>query len=61
MNNVKLTYPSDRTKAGEIMNGFKPLIDVNAPRRSKMVAAYRWFQVIIVLAFIGGLLYRGLL
>ena len=42
---------------------FLPLNDYAkpAPRRSKMVAAYRWFQVIIVLAFIGGLLYLGLI
>lgn len=31
------------------------------PRRSKLVAAYRWFQVVVALALIGGLFYRGVL
>ena len=39
-------YSKEQTKAGELMNGFKPLIDVNAPRRSNMVAVYRWFAVV---------------
>lgn len=47
MNNVKLTYPNERTKAGELMKGFKPLIDINAPRRSNMVMIARWFAVVV--------------
>lgn len=46
MNNIKLIYPNERTKAVELMSGFKPLIDVNAKRQSNMVAVYRWFAVV---------------
>lgn len=42
----------EQTKAGEIMNGLKPLINPHAPkpRRSNMVAMYRLFAVVVCIS-----------
>lgn len=41
-----IDYERQTTGKGELMDRFKPLIDVNAPRQSNMVAVYRWFAVV---------------
>jgi len=42
---------------------YKELIDYSkpAPRRSRMVAAYRIFSVVMAVLFVAGLYYRGVL
>lgn len=41
-----IDYERQTTRKGELMSKEKPLIDINAPRQSNMVAVYRWFAVV---------------
>lgn len=51
-----IDYERQTTRKGELMNGFKPLIDVNAPRRSNMVMIARWFAVVACASGVAALL-----